>query len=233
MKKNQFKKIYEICNLSHHNFNVSFNYLEWLFKDIDFKGKSVLDIGGGRGLYSYYAKFKGASNVTNLDPFSDGSSGMFIDSPDLFVMHESIFFQDLNPLIKFDIIILHDSINHLNEPMYSNLHSDEMAYNIYSLLLNKMYNHLNINGLISVSDCSSFNFYNYLGLKNPFSPTIEWHLHQPPKVLIEIFKKENFKFLKLRWSPFKRFGVIGRLLSGLGFIPSFFMQSHYNILFKK
>lgn len=233
MKKNEFKKCYEICNLSHHDFNVSFNYLEWLFSGIDFKGKRVLDIGGGRGLYSYFAKFKGASNVTNLDPFSDGSSGNFIKNHELSVTHESIYFQDLDSSIKFDVIILHDSINHLNESMYSKLTSDKIAYNTYSLLINKMYNHLDFNGVISVSDCSNFNFYNCVGLKNPFSPTIEWHLHQPPNILIEIFKNENFNFLKLRWTPFKRFGIVGRLLSILGFLPSFFMQSHYNIVFKK
>lgn len=233
MKKNHFKKCYEICNLSHHNFNVSYNYLKWLFKDIDFKGKRVLDIGGGRGLYSYYARYKGAVEVINLDPFSDGSSGNFIENNELTVSHESFFFQDYKSINKFDIIIIHDSINHLNESMYSKLPNNELAIEIYSSLIKKMFNHLSDDGIISVSDCSNLNFYNHIGIKNPFSPTIEWHLHQPPGTLVKLFVNENFNLYKLRWTPFKRFGLLGRLISYLGFIPSFFMQSHYNIIFKK
>jgi hypothetical protein len=213
--------------------DVSYNYLTWLFQDINFKGKRVLDIGGGRGLYSYYAKYMGASEVINLDPFSDGSSGSFIDNIQLTVSHEPVYFQEFDSSIKFDVIIIHDSINHLNEAVYTELARSQLAKDLYSALIKKMYGHLDVGGIISVSDCSSTNFFNFLGLKNPFAPTIEWHLHQPPSILIELFNKEDFNFVKLRWTPFKRFGFIGRLISSMGFIPAFFMQSHYNITFKK
>jgi len=233
MKKKSFEDCYNLCNLSHHKFKISNAYLKWLFKDLDFKNKRVLDIGGGRGLYSYYAKSMGASEVINLEPFSDGSSGNFIKNIDLIVNHESIFFQDFNIENKFDIIIIHDSINHLDEAMYVKLANDSAAVNTYKNLIKKMYDHLNHGGLISVSDCSNQNFFNMVGFRNPFSPTIEWHLHQPPSLLINLFKSERFTLLKLRWTPFKRFGFIGRIISQFGVIPSFFMQSHYNIIFKK
>ena len=38
-------------------------YLEqYLFKDIDFEGKTLLDIGGGNGLFSFYAALNGAKS---------------------------------------------------------------------------------------------------------------------------------------------------------------------------
>ena len=48
-------------------------YLEQqLFKGIDFKGKSLIDIGGGSGLFGYYAALKGASKVVIMEPEFDG-----------------------------------------------------------------------------------------------------------------------------------------------------------------
>ena len=53
--------------------------------------------------------------------------------------------------------------------------------------------------------------------------------------MTETLKKEFKKLyhmtqVKLRWSPFKRFGVFGRLLSKIGMVPSYFMQSHFNLV---
>ena len=67
-----FKIIYNEQKLSHHPFKRMFFYLNWCFKGIDFRNKDVLDIGGGNGIFSYYAKYLGAKEVINLEPFSDG-----------------------------------------------------------------------------------------------------------------------------------------------------------------
>ena len=230
---NLFEIAYRKCQLSHHKYEVSLGYLQWLFKDIDFKDKTVLDVGGGRGLYSYYAKFMGAKRVINLDPFSDGSSGAFLDHTDLEVIHDNSYFQDYSVDEKFDIIIMHDSINHLDEPMYLKLPYDAEAVKIYRELILKINNLLNHKGILSISDCSDNNFFNLLSIKNPFAPSIEWDLHKSPEVLISLIGSKTLRFKKLRWTPFKRFGFIGRLISRFGRIPSFFMQSHYNILFEK
>ena len=50
-------------------------YLEqYLFKGIDFKNKTVLDIVGGTGLFSFFCALNGASEVVVLEPEFDGST---------------------------------------------------------------------------------------------------------------------------------------------------------------
>lgn len=49
-------------------------YAETIFNGVDFSGARVLDIGGGGGLYSFYAAVNGAKEVVCLEPESDGST---------------------------------------------------------------------------------------------------------------------------------------------------------------
>ena len=87
-------------------------------------------------------------------------------------------------------------------------------------------------GKILITDCSRRNFWGDFGIKSPFAPSIEWNLHQPPSLVKSLFDNDKFSFV-LRWSPFKRFGWMGRLISFLGIIPSYFMQSHFNLLINR
>ena len=233
--KNKFKEIYKPFDLNHHKFKTIYNYLNWLFKDFNFVGKKVLDVGGGKGLCSYYSMYKGAKSCPNLEPFLAGSSGAFIDNTinDLKVSYINKTFQDFEAESKFDIITMHDTINHLDEDVYIKLDKDHNSKIIYNKLVHKMNILLNKNGLILVSDCAKSNFFGDLGLKSPFAPSIEWHLHQNPNILVEIFKSNGFELISKRWSPFKRFGIFGFLISKFGFLPSYFMQSHFNLVFRK
>ena len=54
--KKDFEELHEELNLSHHKLKRSLAYLDWCFKGVDFKNKTVLDIGGGNGIYSFYAR---------------------------------------------------------------------------------------------------------------------------------------------------------------------------------
>jgi len=60
-------------------------YLEYLFEDISFVGKSMLDIGGGSGLYSFYGSIMGHSReemeakLEEIISFAD--IGEFINQP--------------------------------------------------------------------------------------------------------------------------------------------------------
>ena len=231
--KKEFKKLYHELKLSNHTFRRMYNYLTWCFKDIDFDNRSVLDIGGGNGIYSFYAKFNGAKQALNLEPFAAGSTQFnfdLIDSKSDFniqVIGETIQRFDSNQ--KFDIIIMHDSINHLDESVFEKIHKDSNAFKEYKKLINKIVEYLSQDGTIIITDCSNRNFWGDLGLKSPFAPTINWHLHQPPS-LVKILFEDHVTQVKLRWSPFKRFGVFGRLLSKIGMVPSYFMQSHFNLV---
>ena len=232
----EFKRIYHNLKLSHHPFHRMMRYLDWCFEGVDFRDKSVLDIGGGNGIYSFYSRLKGSSSVLNLEPFAAGST-IFdfdgteaIDNLSISVSNQTI--QDFSSNEKFDVIILHDSINHLDELMFEKIDQDKNKFSEYKKLVNKIVSLLTSDGLIVVTDCSKRNFWGDLGLKSPFAPTIDWHLHQTPQLVEKLFEDHLVK-TKLRWSPFKRFGYFGRVVSQLGFIPSYFMQSHYNLLIKK
>ena len=234
---NQFRQFHDKLQLSHHPFNRSYNYLKWAFNDLDFNDKTVLDIGGGNGIYSYYAKYKGDKFCMNLEPFEAGSKNIQILDNDndqyLSIEINNQTFQDFSHEDKFDIIISHDSTNHLDEEVFCKIHSDKESYESYTKPINKICEMLAYVGSIIVTDCSSKNFWGILGLKSPFAPSIDWHLHQAPNLIKKMFQAEGMKDYKLRLSPFKRFGVVGRILSYLGFLPSFFMQSHFNLIIEK
>lgn len=235
-KIKEFELLYNNLKLSHHNFRRMLTYLSWCFDGIDFNGKSVLDIGGGNGIYSFYSKLKGASSVLNLEPFSAGSTTFnlegveMIDNLKISINNKTI--QDFKMNKSYDIIILHDSINHLDENIFKNIHQDKDKFKEYKKLISKIVKLLSINGQIVITDCSRRNFWGDLGLKNPFAPSIDWHLHQRPTLVLKLFENYNFE-KKIRWSPFKRFGLFGYFISSLGFIPSYFLQSHFNICISK
>ena len=237
MELNEFKQIHGDLNLSHHPIKRSYNYLRWAFKGVDFKNKSVLDIGGGNGIYSYYSRFKGAKKAINLEPFEAGSKNVIINSKDvkeklkIELINQTI--QEFHTKEKFDVIILHDSINHLDEPIYSEIHQNKNDFKKYSLLVKKISDLLNNSGKIIVTDCSRYNFWGMLGFKSPFAPSIKWNLHQSPKLIKKLFESKGFNKFTIRWTPFKRFGYFGRLISVFGITPSFFMQSHFNIIIQK
>lgn len=197
----------------------------------------MLDIGGGNGIYSYYAKLMDAKDCINLEPFEAGSKNVKTNPK---IIPDSLKITSINQTIqefftekKFDIIILHDSINHLDEPVFSEIHKSESSFDQYCKLIKKIADLLNDGGTIVVTDCSRYNFWGNLGLKNPFAPSIEWNLHQSPILIKKLFMKQGFRKFNLRWSPFKRFALFGKILSFFGFVPAFFMQSHFNLIIRK
>src|SRR5688572_26439337 len=55
-------------------------YLSNLFENVDLTGKEVLDVGGGRGLLSFYAAVEGAQRAICLEPETDGSRNGMINA---------------------------------------------------------------------------------------------------------------------------------------------------------
>ncbi len=229
----QFKKAHQDLKLSHHPFDRSYNYLKWAFKGIDFKNKKVLDIGGGNGIYSYYAKFQGAKSCINLEPLQAGSTNVKIENKKIeyqfSIQTINQTFQNFRTTEKFDIIILHDSINHLDEDNFCKINTHSSAKSAYLDLIKKMCGMLAEEGEFVISDCSRYNFWGIIGLKSPFAPSIDWNLHQSPYLITKLFEANGLRKKNLRWSPFKRFGSFGRLLTIFGFPTAFFMQSHFNL----
>jgi predicted RNA methylase len=60
-----------------------------IFKDINFNEKAVLDIGGGIGIFSFYASLKGASKIVCLEPEARGSASGMVRSVSMRMRHIS------------------------------------------------------------------------------------------------------------------------------------------------
>jgi ribosomal protein L11 methylase PrmA len=43
-------------------------YLDYLFRGVDFAGRTMIDVGAGDGMFSFYAACAGATKVVSLEP---------------------------------------------------------------------------------------------------------------------------------------------------------------------
>jgi SAM-dependent methyltransferase len=210
-------------------------HLDTLFERIDFRNKMVLDIGGGYGLLSFYASYRGARGVSCLEPEADGSSPHVIEK-----------FHKINSLLEcrnvrlqaatfqayeageqaFDIVILYNSINHLDEDACIDLLENEASRLAYKEIFSKLHSLLNPGGKVLICDCSRYNFFDLLKIRNPFAPKIEWHKHQSPRVWIGLLGEAGFTNPRVRWSSFNRLRHFGKFLLGNELIAYFF-NSHF------
>lgn len=242
MKNDQLNKFLEkviLLNLYSTNKRLLFK-LQDFFENTKLKNKKILDVGGGYGLLSLYAAIMGADNVVCLEPETDGSSSgsqmLFYQlKEDLQIENVklcTLTFQEHSENEKYDIIILHNSVNHLDENSCVNFSTDPTAYNVYKELFAKMNRLLNNDGLIILSDCSRYNFWDLIGLKNPFDFNIEWPKHQSPFKWRKLLNKTGFEVQKIKWSSFNRFHHIGKFLLG-NLIFAYFLTSHFTIYARK
>src|SRR5690606_20719227 len=159
---------------------------------------------------SFHAALRGAKHVTCLEPEVEGSrSGMkqtFQRVRDRLGLAECV---ELKPIPlqslelsadRFDVGLLHNSINHLDEDACIRLRTDQAARASYLKVLSQIAGLLNNRGVLQISDCSSRNLFAQLRLRNPFAPTIEWHKHQPPEVWAALLEQVGFEAPRVRWS---------------------------------
>jgi len=214
--------------------------MEFIYKDIEFNALQVLDIGGGNGLHSFYAAASGAAHVMNIEPEDDGSStgeiaqfevwNKNLGNPNVQIKISTL--QDFDSSEgTYDLIIIQNTINHLNEEACITLRTDEQSRLIFEQVFSKIATLAHSGTILQFSDCSSRNFFPAFGLRNPFDPGIEWHKHQPPGIWIGILERAGFKLVNKRWSTPARLGKLGKLLFGNGFF-SYFFTSHFVVTMK-
>jgi 2-polyprenyl-3-methyl-5-hydroxy-6-metoxy-1,4-benzoquinol methylase len=200
-------------------------YLRYIFEGIDAEGKSVLDVGGGIGLLSLYAAINGAKRTVCLEPELDGSTKGFIsnftklknalDVP-LNVEQKASTLQDfmVTNKEKFDIVIMHNVINHLNEHATIHLRHDNQSRIAFLKVFFDVYDMMNPNGVLIITDCTNRNFFDDLGMKSPFARTIEWEKHQTPQTWAKLICKCGFIDPEIKYSSPNTFGRLGRVLMG-------------------
>lgn len=212
-----------------------------IFKGIDFGDKTVLDIGGGTGLYSFYAAARGARKVVCLEPEADGSSAGAIEKIHRLkkllgrdnVEFKPMTLQAFRPEGEtFDLVLLHSSINHLDETACINLLREPKYKAVYRELFSKIFSLSNAGAKLIICDCSRYNFLALLGIRNPFSPTIEWHKHQAPEVWADLLAGVGFVSPGISWSSFNRLGGWGRVLFANKF-AAYFLKSSFCLRMEK
>jgi len=216
-------------------------YLNYLFQGISFNGKSMIDIGGGSGLYSFYGSIRGARDVVCLEPASEGSAKDILDKfkqisdylllRNVVLHRETVQDYDTDDKI-FDIILLHNSINHLDEEACIKLQYDNDAQKRYKSIFKKLSRLASPGAKIIITDCSPNNFFALLGIPNPFTPTIEWHKHQSPEYWSNMLSNYGFANPKIRWNSFSFLRDIGQFLLGNRF-ASYFLNSYFCLTMDK
>jgi cyclopropane fatty-acyl-phospholipid synthase-like methyltransferase len=218
--------------------------LDYIFKNVEVKDKSVLDVGGGSGLLSFYAAVKGARKVVCLEPEFDGSHAGMIEqfnkiksalTTNLAVEHLPLTLQSYVGQVndnEHDVVILHNSINHLDEHACINLLKDAQSYTTYKNIFTAVYNKMAAGGKLVVADCSCDNVFYTLGIKNYLYPTIEWHKHQKPGTWIALLKEIGFKHPKVEWTTPNKLGKAGRVLMGNP-VVSYLTGSHFKFSMEK
>lgn len=215
--------------------------MSFLYKNLDFGGKTVLDIGGGVGLHSLYACAQGAAHATIIEPEGDGGHGAMIATFNK--LCAALKFDNAKlvqttiqafgvPEAKFDIVLIQDAINHFDEPACITLHNSRQSWDTYDEIFRSISDLVKPGGYLMMSDCSSNNLFPRLGSRNPFDPQIEWEKHQPPLQWAKLAKLHDLEMVDLRWSTPARFGPVGQMLFGNS-LASWFFTSHFVATFRK
>lgn len=198
-------------------------YLNYLFDGIDFRGKAMLDVGGGDGMLSFYAACSGAGKVVCLEPEVAGSaSGMneafertasFLDQAQVQLLPQRLQDYECGDAC-FDVVLLHQSINHLDEDACIRLHRDSEAQSLYEQLFCKLAFLARPGATLIAFDCAQRNLFADLQITNPITPMIEWHKHQSPKLWARLLAQAGFGNPVIRWHSFNTLRTCGRLFLG-------------------
>lgn len=217
------------------------NNLQYLFRGVPLTGRSFLDVGGGAGLFSAAARAMGAARAVCVEPGGAGASnfirtvaaqGAAAGDP-WGIEYESSTLEDYHSKsgarFRFDVILLHNVINHLDEAACIRLHRDEQARQLYREKLQLLHDIAAPGAHLIICDCARNNFLPDLGLPNPLMRSIEWHKHQNPGLWRRLLEEGGWEHRATDWTTPNSLGSGGRLLGNA--LCSYFLLGHFRLLF--
>ena len=193
-------------------------YLTYLFENVSFMDKRVLDIGGGSGYLSFYAACLGARDVTCLDPEASGTNPELNKAfyrfqsrlPGAAVEYVAHSIQDYEGQKEFDLILMHNSINHMIEGC-PRLRRDENLREKALQVFAKVFRYCRAGADLIIVDNSRYHLFQLLGLRNPFAPHIGWKHHETPEFWTGLLEQVGFKRKRLCWGSFNTLRRLGRV----------------------
>lgn len=239
MFKNEFQKKLKDSGLK-RVFGYSFYFNNYIFEGIDLRDKTLLDLGGGNGIASFFAYHKEKScKCTVVDPYLDGShdqmrlqfNNLSKFNDNAVTLHND-YVDTLPENSKFDLILMHNSINHIGEDIVCDIDTNKDSQIEYSRRLAKILDRAKSNATIIVADCSSKNLWNDLKIKNILAPTIDWNLHKPPSVWQKLIEDLRCEHIRTKWTARREFLLLGKLLLSNRF-ASYMINSSFVSIYKK
>jgi hypothetical protein len=210
---------------------------EQTFEGVTLSGRDVLEIGAGAGLHSAFAAVRGARRVVALEPEANGSTAgsrstildvqRALGLGNLEVSPSTL--QTFDPGgRRFDVVLLYNSVNHLDEAACTMLHRSEDACARYRALFRTIGAMMTAGGVLIVADCSRANLWPMIGLRNPFAPSIEWHKHQTPQVWDALLTAERFVPVTFDWYRYHPLRWLGRI--GASGLSNFLLGSYFRLV---
>ncbi|MFT3894508.1 MAG: methyltransferase domain-containing protein [Anaerolineales bacterium] len=202
----------------------------FVFDGLDLRGKRVLEIGCGKGSLVAWAALHGASFVLGLEPEKEGSQSISYRTLEEVVSTLCLNNIEISPKTfdeyvfsePFDVVILYNVINHLDEQAVTDMHVNMASYERFLCIAEKLCTVTAPKGILILADAARSNLWGDLGRQSPFARTIEWKKHQNPKTWKRLFEQAGFKLVNLNWSQLY---PLGKLSSN--FLVHYITISHF------
>jgi 2-polyprenyl-3-methyl-5-hydroxy-6-metoxy-1,4-benzoquinol methylase len=191
-----------------------------IFRGVDLQGKTMLEIGCGKGILCLWAALHGAREVVGLEPLAEGAfdsdachrdfrwMANQLDLPQAQILPYTLqAYQGLER--SFDVVLSMASINHLDEKNCIKLRETPEAAKAYEEIFRHVARMMKPGGKLIISDAARRNLFGDLGFRNPLSPNIEWFKHQQPEVWADLLAKAGFTEPRIAWAGGRLLGYLG------------------------